>query len=152
MQARMKNPAHVIPDAFGAIQGLIKVATQTKAVPHATLELVHLRASQINGCAPCIDYGVKQMRKAGETEERLACVVAWREAPWFSEPERAALALAEEVTRLADRPNPVPDDVWNEAKRHYSEEGLAALLLWISVTNVFNRMNVATRQIPGSAW
>jgi alkylhydroperoxidase family enzyme len=88
-------------------------------------------------------------RKKGETEERLYAVVAWRDAPYFSDAERAALALAEAVTRLSDRPDPVPDEIWNEAARHYDERGLAALLLWISVVNVFNRLNVATRQVPG---
>jgi len=112
---------------------------------------VHLRASQINGCSACVDSGARSARKAGETEERLATVVAWREAPYFSDAERAALALAEAATRLADRPDPVPDEVWDAAAAHYDEKGLAAIVLMIAVTNLFNRLNATTRQVAG-AW
>ena len=148
MQARMTNPGLVIPEALPAIQALI-AAAHSGGVPQTTLGLVHLRASQINGCSPCIDGGAKAARKSGETDERLFAVSAWREAPYFTEPERAALALAEAVTRLSDRSDPVPDDVWNEAAKHYDEQALAGLLLWISTTNLFNRLNVSTRQPPG---
>lgn len=147
MQPRMKNPAVIIPDAMTAILALNKATTQG-GVPQQTLDLVHLRVSQINGCSVCVGAAA-HARKKGETEERLYTVVAWREAPYFSDAERAALALAEAVTRLNDRPDPVPDEIWDEAARHYDERGLAALLLWISVVNVFNRVNVATRQVPG---
>jgi AhpD family alkylhydroperoxidase len=150
MQERMKNPAVIIPDAMQAIQGLTK-ATYQGGVPAATLALVHLRVSQINGCSACLQGGAAQARKAGETEDRLATVAAWRDAPYFTDAERAALALAEAVTRLADRPDPVPDEIWDEAARHYDEQGLAALLLGIATTNVFNRLNIATRQVAG-AW
>lgn len=148
MQARMTNPGLVIPEALPAIQALI-AAAHSGGVPQATLGLVHLRASQINGCSPCIDGGAKAARKSGETDERLFAVSAWREAPYFTEPERAALALSEAVTRLSDRSDPVPDEVWNEAAKHYDEQALAGLLLWISTTNLFNRLNVSTRQPPG---
>jgi len=150
MEARMKNPVVVLPDALKPIQ---EVGKQAKAsgVPSATLDLVHLRASQINGCAVCVDGGVKLARKAGETEERLAAVTVWREAPYFTDAERAALDLAEYATRLADRSDPVPDAVWNEAARHYDEKQLAGLVLMIGVTNLFNRINATTRQIAG-AW
>jgi AhpD family alkylhydroperoxidase len=124
---------------------------QAGGVDPATLELVHLRASQINGCSACVDSGARSARKAGETEERLATVAAWREAPYFSDPERAALALAEAATRLADRPDPVPDQVWDAAAAHYDEKGLAAIVLMIAVTNLFNRLNATTRQVAG-AW
>jgi AhpD family alkylhydroperoxidase len=150
MQARMKNPAMVIPDAMKGIQALIE-ATNQGGVPQATRHLVHLRASQINGCSPCVDGGARTARKAGETDDRLFAVAAWREAPYFTDAERAALALTEAATRLADRADPVPDEIWDEAARHYDEEGLAALLLTIATTNVFNRLNVATRQVAG-AW
>ena len=121
-------------------------------MPEETLALVHLRASQINGCSPCVQAGAAEARKAGESEDRLATVAAWREAPYFTDAERAALALTEAVTRLADRPDPVPDEIWDEAARHYDEEGLAALLLSIATTNVFNRLNVPTKQVaaPGA--
>jgi len=148
MQARMKNPAMVIPEAMQAIQAL-QAATQRGEVPAKTLALVHLRASQINGCSSCVDSGGRYARKAGESDERLFAVAAWRDTPYFNEAERAALALTEAVTRLSDRTDPVPDDVWNEAARHYNEPALSALLLSIALTNVFNRLNVSTRQIAG---
>jgi AhpD family alkylhydroperoxidase len=150
VQARMKNPAMIIPDAMKAIQAL-NAATQQGGVPAATLGLVHLRASQINGCSFCCDSGSCHAKAAGETDERLFSVAAWREAPYFTDAERAALALTEAVTRLSDRADPVPDEIWDEAARHYDERGLAALLLMIATTNVFNRLNVATRQVAG-AW
>jgi AhpD family alkylhydroperoxidase len=112
---------------------------------------VHLRASQINGCSVCVDMGAKQAQKAGETDERLFAVAAWRETPYFTDAERAALALTEAATRLSDRPDAVPDDVWNEAASHYDEQGLAAITLMIATTNLFNRLNATTRQIAG-AW
>lgn len=149
MQARMKNPALVL-GAMEPFQALFQ-AVHAGAVDPATLELVHLRASQINGCSACVDSGAKAARKAGETEERLATVVAWREAPYFSDAERAALALAEAATRLADRPDPVPDEIWAAAADHFDEKGLAAIVLMIAVTNLFNRLNATTRQVAG-AW
>jgi len=150
VEARMKNPAMIIPDAMKAIQAL-NAATQEGGVPPATLGLVHLRASQINGCSFCCDSGSCHAKAAGETDERLFSVAAWREAPYFTGAERAALALTEAVTRLSDRADPVPDEIWDEAARHYDERGLAALLLMIATTNVFNRLNVPTRQVAG-AW
>jgi AhpD family alkylhydroperoxidase len=150
VQARMKNPAMVLPGAMQSIQGLMKATTQG-GVPQTTLELVHLRASQINGCSACVDAGAKQARKAGETEERLFTVAAWREAPYFTDAERAALALTEAATRLSDRPDAVPDEVWDEAADHYDEQGLAAIILMIATTNLFNRLNATTRQVAG-AW
>ncbi len=120
-------------------------------MPGATLGLVHLRASQINGCSFCVDSGSKHAKQTGETDERLFAVAAWREAPYFTDAERAALALAEAVTRLGDREDPVPDEIWKDAVRHYDERGLAALILWIATTNVFNRLNVTTRQPAGSS-
>ena len=149
MQARMKNPAMVL-GAMEPFQALFK-AVYAGGVDPATLELVHLRTSKINGCSACVDSGAKAARKAGETEERLATVVAWREAPYFSDAERAALALAEAATRLADRPDPVPDGVWDDAADHFDEKGLAAIVLMIGVTNLFNRLNATTRQVAG-AW
>jgi len=149
MEARMINPAMVL-GAMEPFQALFK-AVYAGGVDPATLELVHLRTSQINGCSACVDSGAKAARKAGETEERLATVVAWREAPYFNDAERAALALAEAATRLADRPDPVTDEVWDAAAAHYDEKGLAAIVLMIAVTNLFNRLNATTRQVAG-AW
>lgn len=151
MQARMKNPAAIVPGAMAAIQALMAAAQKT-GLPPEILHLAHLRASQINGCSPCVDGGVKHAKAAGQSDERLFTVAAWREAPYFSEAERAALALAEAVTRLADRADPVPDPLWSEAATHFDEPALAGLILWIATTNLFNRLNVATRQIAGAAW
>jgi len=143
----MKNPAMVIPEAMQALLALAKSA-EHGGVPLKTLGLVHLRASQINGCSVCVDMALR-FNKAEDTNERLFTVAAWRDAPWFSDAERAALALAEAVTRLSDRADPVPDEIWNEAAHHYTEPQLASLILWIAITNVWNRLNVATRQVAG---
>ena len=150
MQARMKNPAMILPGIMQPIQALNE-ATSRGGVPQATLELVHLRVSQVNGCSACVDGGARSAKKAGETDERLFAVAAWREAPYFTDAERAALALAEAATRLADRADPVPDEIWDQAAAHYDERGLAALILMIGVTNLFNRLNATTRQVAG-AW
>jgi len=144
----MKNLAMLIPGAMQTLQALGKLPEQGN-VPQKTLGLVHLRASQINGCSVCVDLHSRFMKPADETNERLMTVAAWRETPYFTDAERAALALTECVTRLSDRPDPVPDDVWDEAARHYDEKALAALLLAIAAVNVWNRLNVSTRQIAG---
>ncbi len=151
LEARMKNPAALLPNAFQAIMAL-KAVSEKGGVPASTLELMHLRASQINGCSACVDGGRHSALKQGETEERLFAVSAWREMPYFDDAERAALALAEAVTRLSDRTDPVPDAIWDEARKHYDERGLAALVLWIATTNLFNRLNVTTRQPAGQRW
>ena len=147
--ARMKNPADVLPEAVKPLQSLYMVI-QGSGVPAKTLGLVHLRASQINGCAMCLDTGVRHSKQAGETDERLHAVAAWRESPHFDDAECAALALAEAATRIADDPEAVSDDVWDEAARHYDEKKLGGLVLWIGLTNLFNRVNVTTRQVAGS--
>jgi len=149
MEARMTNPAMVVPGAMEPIQALFRAVHGGGADP-ATLELVHLRVSQINGCSACLDAGARSARKAGETDERLATVAAWREAPYFTDAERAALALAEAATRLADRPDPVPDEIWDAAAGHYDEKQLAAIVLMIAVANLFNRLNATTRQVAGA--
>ncbi len=110
-----------------------------------------MRASQINGCGVCLVGHVRGAKKRGETDDRIAAVAGWRDAPFFTEAERAALALTEAVTRLSDRSDPVPDAVWEEAARHYDEGQLATLVLAIANINVWNRLNVATRQVAG-AW
>ena len=147
--ARMKNPALLLPEVTQAIQALA-ATLKTDAVPARTLELVHLRASQINGCAFCLDMHARTLKNGGETDERLFTVAAWRETPFFTDAERAALALAEAATRLADKADPVPDAVWDEAARHYDEKALAVLVLHIGAINMFNRFNVTTRQMAGS--
>jgi AhpD family alkylhydroperoxidase len=149
VESRMKNPAMVVPDAMQALQALGAAVSKT-AVPPRTLELVHLRASQINGCSVCVDMHPRIAKKAGETDDRLFAVAAWRETPYFNDAERAALALTEALTRLSDRAEAVPDEIWNEAARHYDEPTLAALIIAIANINVWNRLNVATRQMVGS--
>jgi AhpD family alkylhydroperoxidase len=148
MQARIDHPAQTLPGAMEALMKLHK-ATHKAGVPTATYELLHLRASQINGCSGCVDMHSRALKAAGEPDERIALVAAWCEASYFTDAERAALALTEAMTRIADRPDPVPDEVWDEAARHYDETQLAALVLSIASINAWNRLNVATRQIAG---
>jgi AhpD family alkylhydroperoxidase len=148
MQARMNNPVMVLPDALKALQA-VGTSAKKAGVPSRTLELVHLRASQINGCSFCVEMHARDLKKAGETDERLFTVAAWREAPYFTDAERAALALTEAATRLSDRPDPVPDEIWDEAARHYDEPALAALIVAIGLINFWNRINVTTRQVAG---
>ncbi|MGW8764709.1 carboxymuconolactone decarboxylase family protein [Streptomyces sp. NPDC055815] len=152
MSARMPNPAAVLPDAGPAIFQLIKAVQSGGHVAGTTLDLVHLRVSQINGCGYCVVGGALKSQKEGETDERLHSVAAWRETPYFTDEERAALALAEYATRLADRPDAVPDAVWDEAARYYDEKQLAQIVLWIGVSNLFNRLNATTRQPAGGTW
>jgi AhpD family alkylhydroperoxidase len=147
----MNNPASLLPDSMKGIQSLIKAAHRA-GVPQATMELAHLRASQINGCSPCVYSGAMSAKKAGETDERLFAVAAWRETDLFTEAERAALALAEAMTRLSDRSDPVPNEVWDDAAQHFDDNQLAGLVLWISTTNMFNRINAATKQPAGAGW
>jgi AhpD family alkylhydroperoxidase len=148
MQARIQNPALIVPGALEALQQLAVSAT-TAGIPETTLYLVDLRASQINGCSVCVDIHSRELVHAGESSERIHTVAVWRETPYFSDAERAALALTEAATRLADRPDPVSDEVWDEAARHYSEPQLAALVVAIAAINAFNRINAATRQLTG---
>jgi AhpD family alkylhydroperoxidase len=148
MQARIKNPALSVPGALEALQQL-GMSAATAGIPENTLYLMHLRASQINGCSVCVDIHSRELEHAGESSERIHTLAAWRETPYFTDAERAALALTEAATRLADRPDPVPDEVWDEAARHYTEDQLAALVIAIASINAFNRVNAATRQMTG---
>jgi AhpD family alkylhydroperoxidase len=127
-------------------------ATKASGVPETTLELVHLRVSQINGCSTCVYGGVDAARKHGVAEDKLTTVAVWREAPFFSDAERAALALAEAATRLADRPDAVSDEVWDAAADHYDEKQLASIILLIGMTNLFNRFNAVVREPAGATW
>ncbi|HEX6395770.1 MAG TPA: carboxymuconolactone decarboxylase family protein [Acidimicrobiales bacterium] len=151
MTARIDNPANLLPDSMKGIQSIIKAA-YSAGVPRSTMELAHLRASQINGCSPCVYSGSISAKKAGESDERIFAVAAWRETALFTDEERAALALAESMTRIADRDEAVPDSVWDEAAKHFDEKQLAGLVLWIATTNLFNRINGATKQPAGVVW
>ena len=150
MTARLENFTRALPglgEGIGTVIGAVRGA----GVPETTLELVHLRVSQINGCAFCVDTGTKALRKNGEPEERLDLLTVWRDAPGFDDAERAALGLAEAATRIADRPDPVPDAVWDEAARHFDETALAGLVAQIALTNLFNHANVTIRR-PVGMW
>ena len=150
MHARIESPALTVPGALEALQKLSDAVRQT-GIPESTLSLVELRASQINGCSICVDIHSRELRIAGEPDERIFLVAAWREAPYYTDAERAALALTEAATRLADRPDAVPDELWDEVARHYDEQQLAGLVLLIASMNAWNRINAVTRQISG-AW
>jgi AhpD family alkylhydroperoxidase len=148
MHARIDNPTVSVPDALKAFQGLATAARQTN-IPETTLDLVELRASQINGCSVCVDWHSRALKHAGEPDQRIHTVAAWRDTPYFTDAERAALALTEAATRIADRQDPVPDNVWEEAAAHYDEAQLAGLVVAIAAINALNRGNVATRQTSG---
>ena len=149
MKARMNNPVMVIPEALQALMAVGK-AVQKGDLPPQMAPLVHLRASQINGCGFCVDMHSRELKKAGVTDERIYGVAAWRESPYFTDPERAAFALTEATTRLADRADGVPDEIWEEATRHFDERAMASLLLEIALINTWNRLNVPIRQPAGS--
>jgi AhpD family alkylhydroperoxidase len=148
MGPRIDHPAQTVKGAMQALQKLGN-ATHQAGVPATTHYLLQLRASQINGCSGCVDIHSRELRAAGESDARTFTVAAWRETSYFTDAERAALALTEAVTRLADRPDPVPDEVWDEAARHYDDAQLASLVLSIAAINTWNRINVATRQVTG---
>ena len=150
MEARMTHPVFAVPAALKALTAYSR-AGEGLGVSAETIEMVNLRASQINGCSVCVQLHSNSLRKEGTSDERIVAVAAWRDAPYFTDAERAALELTETVTRLADRGDAVPDEVWEEAARHYDEQGLSALLIAITAINVWNRLNAATRQVAG-AW
>ncbi len=147
MTARMTNPAFAVAGAMDGLNALSQAISRAR-VP-ISRELMHLRASQINGCSVCVDMHAKAAHKAGESDERVFCVAAWRETPYFSEAERSALALTEVLTRLADRAEQVPDALWDAAAEHFDETQLGALVLDIATVNLWNRLNIATRQVVG---
>ena len=148
MQARIDNPAMTVTGAMEALQSL-GAAARSAGVPPSTLYLIEVRASQINGCSVCLDMHSRELKAAGEPDQRIFMVGAWRETPYFSDAERAALALTEAVTRLADRSDPIPDAVWDHAAGHYDGSQLAGLVVAIAAINAWNRINAATRQITG---
>lgn len=152
MQARMRNPAFVLPDALKGVGNLNK-AVNSAGVSHELQELVALRASQINGCSACVHAHVQNLKKAGESDEKVATVAAWREAPYFTDAERAALALTESMTRLSDRSgDAVSDELWDEVADHYDEAQLSAIILVVALTNFFNRINTTVKEPAGASW
>ncbi len=148
MQARMNNPVMVLPESLQAMFALNK-SVEDKGLPATLIQMVHLRASQINGCSVCVDMHARELKKAGESDDRVFAVAAWYDAPYFSDAERAALALTEAVTRVSDRADPVPDGIYAQAAKHFDEKAMAALILSIGIINVWNRLNIAVRQVAG---
>lgn len=145
-ELRMTNPAFVLPDGFKGIGHLLSASAQG-GVEKSTLELVGLRVSQINGCSACVQGHYEELVKAGETPERIAGVGAWHDAPWYADDERAALALAEAMTRIADRSgDAVSDELWREVVKYYDENQVAALILSVATTNLFNRINTTVQE------
>ena len=149
MEPRLKSTSS--PEVTGAVQQLFKVVHGADVDP-LLLELVHLRANQINGCAPCTYAGVQAAKRQGETDDRLHSVVTWRETPFFTEPERAALALTEAATRIQDGQPGVTDEIWAAAARHFDERQLSAIVTHIALTGFFNRINRAIREQAGKTW
>jgi AhpD family alkylhydroperoxidase len=148
MQARIENPVMTVPEAYQAMQMLADSA-KTQGIPQTTRFLMHLRASQINGCSVCVDIHSRELEHVGEPSARIFAVAAWREAPYFSDAERAALALTEAATRLSDTIDPVSDEIWEQAALHYDRDQLAALVISIATINAWNRLMIATAQIGG---
>lgn len=151
VQPRMNHPVYVNPAAMDALQALHK-STQVDGLSPSLHAMVHLRASQINGCSGCVQIHSREMKHAGEPDHRIYAIGAWRDTEYFSDAERAALALTEALTRMADRPDPVSDELWDEVSRSFDETQRAALLISIASINVWNRLNVSIRQAPPKEW
>jgi AhpD family alkylhydroperoxidase len=149
MEARTKGVAS--PELYAGIAQLSKVI-HTGGVDERLLSLIHLRASQINGCSPCVFASIASAKKAGEGDERLHSVAAWRETPFFTDEERAPLALAEAATRIQDGAAGVTDEIWEAAADHFTGEQLNAIILEIALTNFFNRINHTIREQAGKTW
>ncbi|MFF4100912.1 carboxymuconolactone decarboxylase family protein [Streptomyces sp. NPDC001903] len=149
MDARLDFFGNALAAKFGRYINSANKVIADSALPHATQELVKLRASQINGCGFCTDMHYKDAVHAGEDPVRLNLVAAWREATMFTDAERAALELAEQGTRIADAAGGVTDEAWAEASKHYDEDQLAALVSLVALINTYNRMNVMVRQPAG---
>jgi AhpD family alkylhydroperoxidase len=149
IEQRMQSPVYVLPEAMEALYALAASARKA-GIRRETALFVELRASQINGCSFCVDMHSRELKEMEVSDERIWGVGAWRESPYFTDAERAALALTEALTRIADQPDPVPDEIWEEAAAHYNERQLAGLVLEIASINVWNRLNVAVRQVAGA--
>jgi len=144
---RLQNASS--PDAVAGVQQIMK-AIYAGGVPQETLELVHMRASQINGCNACIASGITNAGRIGVSSERLLTLPAWRESALYDDGERAALALAEAMTRLADHPDVVTEEIWADAAAQFDDPALSALVSMIALTNFFNRVNTTLKIQPGS--
>jgi AhpD family alkylhydroperoxidase len=147
MEARMENPIMAVPGAMDIATAMQKVLVGRDT--SIDLEWISLRASQINGCTWCLDMHSKALLKAGQPQEKLFHLPGWRDSVHFNDAERAALALTEAVTRLADQNDAVPDAVWEEAADQFSAEELSLIVLQAAAINFFNRVNVTIRQVTG---
>jgi AhpD family alkylhydroperoxidase len=147
---RLSNDVANSPEVFAGVQQIVK-SVYSAGVPRHTLDLVHMRASQINGCSACIAYGTKSAQDTGLATERLVALPGWRESPLYDDGERAALELTEAMTRLADHPDVVSDEIWGRVAEHFEEQALGALVSMIGLTNFFNRVNTTLRVQP-VAW
>lgn len=141
IRARMQSPVQTVPEALESLLALSKASSKS-GISQTTFELVHLRASQINGCSVCVQMHANALKRSGENHERIFAVGAWRESLLFTDAERAALALAEAGTRISDRSSPVTEEVFAEAAKHFTERELADLVLHIAQINLWNRLNV----------
>ncbi|MFF0493037.1 carboxymuconolactone decarboxylase family protein [Nocardia sp. NPDC003482] len=150
MEARFDMFANEVAGKFVKRIGNAGQVIDQSSLPKATQELVKIRASQINGCGFCTDMHTKDATAAGETPVRLNLIAAWREATVFTEAERAALALAEEGTRLADAHHGVSDETWEQVRKHYDDEQIGALISLVAIINAYNRLNVIARIPAGS--
>jgi AhpD family alkylhydroperoxidase len=150
MQARMKHPVMVLPDAMNALVALN--AAIADKLPSRTHQLVHLRAGQINGCSVCVDMHARELQESGVPLPHIFAVGAWRETLFFSDAERVALELTEVLTRQADKGEVVPDALWKEVVRHFDEAQTAAMLLTIAQINLWNRLNAAVQAVVGAQW
>ena len=150
MSARIENTTPA-PDVTTAVEHIYE-AVHASGLPRKIVDLVHLRASQINGCSACVNAGVRSAGQGGVSTEKLLTVAAWYENPLFDDAERAVLAVTEAATRLADRPGSVTDDIWAEAARHYDDKQLGALVLMVALSNFFNRINTTLRIPAGTSW
>lgn len=151
LTARMPQPAQVVPGAMDALLAL-GGAISRSGLSEVTRELVYIRASQLNGCGVCLVQHPRTARRLGVQEDKLSAIAGWRDAPYFDDAERAALELAEAVTRLGEGGGAVSDEVWARAAEHFDDGRLAALVLGIATVNLWNRLNVATRQVAGTGW
>jgi alkylhydroperoxidase family enzyme len=147
MSSRMPSPTMVVTEAMQPLRDLVK-AVNNVGVPLQTLVLIHLRVSQVNGRPVQIPTKKREFEAAGEEDYRLPLVATWRDQTCFTDAERSVLALAEAATLISDREDPVPDEIWDEAAKHYTEKQLGALVIHIGLVNFWNRVNVATRQEP----
>ncbi len=146
MKVRVNYP-RVAPEAFGIMRQFEEYA-KTTGFDRKLMELIKIRASQINGCAYCLDMHTKDARAIGETEQRIYLLNAWREAPFYSDEERVVLELTEAVTRIAS--NGVPDELYQRVREHYSEKQYVDLVILINTINSWNRLSISMNSVPGS--